>query len=216
MATIAETVTRICDDISRPESELAPFAQREVLSAITFYESKRLIFNERLLTVTLSQTHDYAYSFLVKNDTDVEDIIAIDDPIKATYSNREEAIWLEPWRDVWGQDQLGATTTVPSCWAHWNNRVWFHPAPNNNLVVRIPCHVRLTTLLSAAGLPTSNAWLTDGEELIRNRATRMVWTKKLQDLEMAGVYQTLETETYARMMQAASARHLTGRLAVNA
>ncbi len=215
MATIAETITRICDDISRPESELAPVAQREILSAITFYESKRLIFNERLLTVTLSQTSDYAYSFLVKNDVEVEDIIAIDDPIKATYSSREEAIWLESWRDLTAQDQLGVSTTIPSCWSHWNNGVRFYPKPNNNLVVTIEAHVRLTTLLSLAGLPTSNAWLTDGEELIRNRATRMVWTKKLQDLEMAGVYQTLETETYARMMQAASARQLTGRLAAN-
>jgi hypothetical protein len=215
MANFAETVTRICDDISRPESELGAFAGREILSAIAFYESKRLIFNERTLTVTLSQTSDYAYSFLVKNDPDVEDIIAIDDPIKALYAGREDSIWLEPWRDVWAYDQLGVSTTVPTCWSHFNNKVRFYPAPNNDLVVYIEAHVRLTTLLSASGLPTSNAWLTDGEELIRNRATRMVWTKKLQDMEMAGVYQTLETETYARMMQAASARHLTGRLAVN-
>jgi hypothetical protein len=215
MASIAETITRICDDISRPESEMAAVAQREILTAITFYESKRLTFNERTLVVTLSQTSDYAYSFLVKNDTDVEDIIAIDDPIKALYSNREDTIWLEPWRDLYALDQLGVSTTVPSCWSHWNNTVRFYPAPNNDLVVTIQAHVRLTTLLSASGLPTTNAWLTDGEELIRNRATRMVWTKKLMDMEMGSVYQTLETEAYARMMQAAGARHLTGRLAAN-
>jgi hypothetical protein len=213
MASLAETITRICDDISRPESELGAFAQREILTAITFYESKRLIFNERMLNVTLTpNVGEYPYTTLAASDPEVEDIIAIDDPIKALYSNREEPVWLEPWRDIFAADQGLLSTTIPSCWSHRNNTLYFYPRPNSALVVKIPCHVRLLSLNAA---PATNAWLTDGEELIRNRATRMVWAKKLQDMEMAGLYQNLETETYARMMQAAGARHITGRLAAN-
>ena len=213
MANIAETVTRICDDLSRPEGEIGDVVQREILSAISFYESKRLVFNERVVTASLSLTNQYSFSSLVANESGVEDIIAIDS-IKVSDGSREYELERSNWRDMFSLDSLAAAASFPDYWSTFNKTLRLYPTPNQTLTAYITAHVKLDTLLGASGA-TENAWLQEGEELIRTRATGMVLSRKLDDFEKATVYRAMETDALRRMLYDAHVGRSTGILSAN-
>ena len=213
MSTLAETVTRILDDLSRPEDELGDMARREILSAIGYYESSRLTFNERILTATLSATSAFAFSALVANDPEVEDIWAIDD-VKVLYSNRLIDVSMLPWRDYFAlTNNVMTTANFPDFYSTFNRTLYVYPVLSANIVASIPAHVKLVTLDGVTY--TTNAWLTEGEELIRSRACRMICQRKLDDFEKASMFKQLEDEAYKGMLADAATLQATGTLSPN-
>ena len=215
MATIQETVTRICDDMSRPESELGAIVQREILTAIRHYEHRRFTFNEMTLSPILLPGTEYPYSTLLgPASLSVEDIFAIDG-FGVTSNNRQYALYRENWPVVFDLDQLGTSSQIPSFYCTFEKKLTLYPRLSVTLSADIQAHVKLTTLLSRSGAPTTNAWLTDAEELIRNRATGMVLQKKLDEFEKAGLYRQMELDELARLQREAHVVQSTGKLAAN-
>lgn len=216
MATIQETVTRICDDMSRPESELGAIVEREILTAIRHYEHRRFTFNELILTPTLEPGQNvYTYAELIgPASLSVEDIFVID-AVKVTQNSRQFTLDRENYPRLFEKDMLGVTSTLPDWYATFAKTMLIYPQLSASLTAEIPAHVKLTTLLSLAGAPTTNAWLTDGEELIRNRATGMVLQKKLDEFEKAGLYRAMELDELARLQREAGTVQSTGKLAAN-
>jgi hypothetical protein len=213
MPTLAETVTRVLDDLSRPEDELGDIAQREILSAIAHYGSERFAFNERIITATISATNTYLFADLIgAASTSIADILRIDN-IKITYSGREYELEQENWPRLFQMDSIGTTASQPDFWATFNKSVRFYPTPNTSISAQITAHVRLTTLDGSTYV--ENEWLNEGEELIRSRACRMICMRKLDDFEKANMFMGLEADALKRLRQDAATVQSTGRLAAN-
>lgn len=211
MATLAETVTRICDDLSRPEDEIGSVVEREILSAIKYYAGFRFAFNERTVTFTLSATASYSFGAILANVTDVDDILQID-KVKVTINGtRTLTLEQENWLDLVALDQSGVSSGNPDYFAVYNKTLMVYPTPNANLTTDVSAHVLLTPLTSG----TENDWLLDGEELIRSRACRMVCARKLDDFEKAQVFTNLEREALRDLQHKADLLLATGELSPN-
>ena len=213
MPTLAETVTRVLDDLSRPFDELGDIAKREILSAIGYYESSRFTFNERILDATLSATSVFAFSALVANDPEVEDIWAIDG-VTVLYSSRFIVVEAVPWNRYF--EMVNNTTTTsnfPDFFTTYNRSMYVYPVLTGNIGAAIPAHVKLVTLDGITNI--TNAWLTEGEELIRSRACRMICQRKLDDFEKASMFKQPEDEAYKGLLADASVLQSTGMLSPN-
>ena len=213
MPTLAETVTRVLDDLSRPFDELGDMAQREILSAIGNYESSRFTFNERILTATLSATSVFAFSTLVANDPEVEDIWAIDQ-VKVLYATRFIDVEQVPWSRLFElTNNVTTTANFPDFYSTFNRSLYIYPVLTGDIQAAIPAHVKLVTLDGITNV--TNAWLTEGEELIRSRACRMICQRKLDDFEKAQMFKQLEDEAYKGLLADAAVLQSTGMLSPN-
>lgn len=213
MATLPETITRMCDDLSRPEEEMGSICLREILSAVAFYESHRFSFNERILNPVLSLTNSYTYASLIdaaNASLGVTDIYAIDQ-IKVQLSGRTAEVFRENWNSLFRIDQSIINASLPDFFATFNRSLRLYPKPNQTLTAEITAHVKLAVLTTAS----SNDWLVRGLELIRNRATRMVLAKKMDDFEKADVFKELEMAALRELNNEATVIQSTGMLASN-
>lgn len=211
MATLAQEVTKICDDLSRPEDEIGAVVEREILSAIKFYSSFRFAFNERTVTTTLSATASYSFGALLANSSGIDDLLQID-KIKVTINNsRTLTLEQENWSDLVALDQSGVSSGNPDFFAIYNKTLLVYPTPNTNLTTDVSAHVLLTPLTSG----DENEWLLEGEELIRSRACRMVCARKLDDFEKAQVFTNLEREALRQLQHKADLLLATGALSPN-
>lgn len=211
MATLAATVTRICDDLSRPEDEIGGVVEREILSAINHYSSTRFAFNERTIQTTLSATTSYSFGALLSNTTDVEDILKIDQVKVTVNGSRTLTLEEENWMRLNAIDQMNLSSGNPDFFAIYNRVMMVYPTPNIELPTEIAAHVLLPTLTST----DENAWLTEGEELIRSRACRMVCARKLDDFEKAQMFMVLEAEALRELTRRGALVQSTGILSPN-
>jgi hypothetical protein len=211
MATLAATVTRICDDLSRPEAEIGASVEREILSAVEHYSSERFAFNERTLQFTISSTDTYALADIVtaNANTEIAEILGVD-RVRVYVSSRY--ITLEPIGYAVLQNLRDSPTLLsgnPDYWAVFNKSVVFESVPNQVLTGYVEGLVKLAEL---SATNTENAWLTDGRELIAARAAAMVCRKKLVDTELAGAYTSIEMDEFDRLQQKATKLTASGKL----
>ena len=187
MATLAEIVTRVCDDLSRPETGnggIGNVVRRELLLAVRFYESNRLAFNERALVFTLSNTATYSFGAILANVTDVDQILSIDNVV-CEINGREYPLLKWQWDDMISIDRSAPSVQGnPDAYATWNRQMVFYPTPTT-LTAVCYAHVRLLPLDDSN---PSNEWTNEGEELIANRAAMMVCAKKLRNPQLADIY----------------------------
>ena len=209
MATLAETVTRICDDLSRPEDELGGIVEREILSAIKSYSNFRFAFNERKIDTTLSATAIYAFSDLIVNATGVADILKIDQ-IKVDISGRSFTLEETNWEYLNAMDNAGVTGN-PDFFAAYNKSLYVYPTPTTAISTTVYAHVLLTTLTSA----DENDWLLEGEELIRSRVCKEILLRKLDDFEKGQVFANIEIEALRTLARKANNIQAIGTLAAN-
>lgn len=209
MATLAETVTRICDDLSRPEDELGGIVEREILSAIKSYSNFRFAFNERKIDTTISATNVYTFADLLVNATGVSDILKIDQ-IKVNLSGRTFTLEEENWESLNAMDNSGVTGN-PDFFAAYNKSLYVYPTPNTEIPTSIYAHVLLTPLTSG----DENDWLLEGEELIRSRVCKEVLLRKLDDFEKGQVFANIEVEALRILARKTNNLHAIGTLAAN-
>lgn len=213
MANLAETITRICDDLSRPDSEMSEVAQREILSAIKYYDGYRFAFNERVLDFTFSATNTYLFYTLVQNDTGLSAVMEIDD-VKVIYNSHEYMLERLDWKTFYDLDKYGTTATIPDYWSVYNQRLFLYPTPQgSSLSAEITAHVKLVELDGATVV--ANAWLDQGEELIRSRACKMICLRKLDDFEKGNMFSNLEAEALKSLFHESSRKHQSGILRSN-
>jgi hypothetical protein len=210
MATLAETVTRICDDLSRPEAEIGASVEREILSAIEHYSSERFAFNERILQFTISSTDTYALADIVTSyaDTTIAEILE-PDRVRVYVSSRYLTLEKVGYGVLQDLRDSPVITGNPDYWAVFNKSVIFESTPNQVMTGYLEGHVRLAPL-DATNI--ENAWLQEGRELISARAAAMVARKKLQDMEQASSYTSIEIDELDRLQQRASKLTGSGKL----
>jgi len=203
---------RIADELFG-RTDLTTQIQTAIQSALTFWQRRKFFFNEGIDTsiTTVSGTQSYAVPSGFQGN----------DSLTITYSN-----YPYPMDKItWDQFRIYAinaaqSPSVPECWAYYADQIWLYPTPNGAYLLSLAETKNLGAL--SAGSDT-NAWMVEGEELIRGRAKADVLINILHDqaataeragLAMAGeyFYSIAEQIAYCSLMGISTMKMSSGRL----
>jgi hypothetical protein len=187
MTTYLVMQARIADDLVR--DDLANQIKNAINDAIKTWEGIRLTFNERkYLITTVAGTEYYdlvAPTLTLIDGTAVgtgETILEFDD-VRATVNN----FWypLTPRTQQWftrNSAPANVYTGQPDSYTIFNNQIRFFPIPAAAYPINIDGLARLSpNPLSADG--DSNAWMIEGEQLIRQQAKYLIYRDIVRDAE---------------------------------
>lgn len=183
---------RIADELAR--SDLTSQIKLAILSAITNYQRERFYFNEsRSLTFsTVDSQEFYTSSDLasIPNLIDIDEII-----FTQNSTNRYPLLRATMEQLDWWSINPTSTTSLPTNFCYYAQQIRLYPIPNGVYTVRIESTVRLTPDPLSLDADT-NAWMTDGEEMIRQRAKADINCNVIRDPDCLS-----EARGFAQMSQ---------------
>lgn len=188
MTTYATMRNRITDEFVN-ESLTTAQVNLAIQAAINHYQRERFYFTEsRAQTFTTVASQEFYTS---SDNTNIPNLSIIDEltiTINGVRSPLRERNW--EWIDTVSNT---TNTSQPTDYCYYGQQIRLYPIPDAAYTVRISGLIRLTTL-SADG--DSNAWMTDGEELIRARAKWDLAVNILHAPELADAATALEQRAY--------------------
>ena len=191
MTTYGIMQARIADDFVN-ESITTAQIKNAIQSSIASYENTLLYFNQKI--ATFSTTNDEYYG-----STDLADIpniirIRSAEISNGTYYTPLEAVDFNVIDDA----QSGSVLGQPYWFSTFAQQIRLYPMPNAVFTVRLSYNYKFATLVDDAD---TNAWMTDGEELIRQAAKRRLALDILHSDKMAERCQILENEALDGLRQ---------------
>lgn len=155
-------------------------------TAIRHHERERFYFNQKIFTFATVAAQEY---YTLTDAADIATFLQVDSQYLTSGSTRYPINVTDFATMDAAQD--GLTTGRPTNWAFFAQKFRLYPIPDAAYTVTVAGHYRLTT----ATLPAdTNAWLDDAEELIRQRAKRILAidiTKELTDAQAAEALETM-------------------------
>ena len=204
MSTFGNMIDRIADELDR--TDLTTQIQKAIQTAIDRYERKRFYFNEaRSLTFNTVDGQEFYTS---SDASDIPNLLFIDN-VKLTVSGSDK-IDLErvPYSELeHDSSNLTVDEGQPTSYAYFAKQLRLYPIPNAAYAVRVSGVFSLSDLSATAD---TNAWMTDGEALIRSRAKRELLTHVIRDAEGAQAMAQAEAEELQSLIQATNARSSSG------
>lgn len=202
MTTYGVMQDRIADELAR--TDLASNIRQAIQSAIRHYERKPFFFNETRSTLS---TSDGAFSYSTSDFAFLDKMVEIYSATIEVSTNRYQLAERD-WEYI---DALRSNTTSnkgdPTDFAYYGKQLYVYPTPNaaRNIIM---AYVEKATTLSAT--TDTNYWMTEGEELIRARATRKIYAEVIKDTDNAGVWAAHEQEALQDLMAETESRQMTG------
>lgn len=197
MTTYADMYGRILNELTR--SDLTSQAKNSIQSAISFYEDTPFWFNDEIATAsTTASTEYYALPSDFRRDRSLTCTVNGNAyPLK-----RRSQKTLDNWF-------INSTnyTGYPSDYAIYKEQFRLYPIPNGTYTLTLSYVKQLSTLSADAD---TNAWMVEGEELIRSRAEYDLCMRVLKKPDWASLYKGLETEVLDNLKSASIPFQLTG------
>lgn len=190
MADLAALKARIVSEVNR--SDLTTNIADAITTAIAFYRSKRLEFNEQQATFsTVAGQQAYTTSAI---PTD----IAAFDSVQITVSGR--ILKLDPMPLGELQTLTTATTLrgIPSRFAWYSQQILFYPIPDAIYTASLSYLQR--DAAPANDADGSTAWTNVAEPLIRACAKKLIYRDVTRDPEGEAGAQRAEDEAYAMLL----------------
>ena len=213
MSTFGTMKTRIADEIVR--DDLSAQIANAVLSAIAIWAPTRFHFNEkRYLINTVVDQEYYALSSLTNTDGSAigtgETLIEVDS-FTLTYNDQPYVLddRTQQWID---REQAPAATYTgqPAFFGFFGDQIRLAPIPDAAYVGTISGLAQLSTLSAEAD---SNAWMTEGEGLIRAQAKIMLYRDIVRDMEGVSLAKDALAEAYGPLERKMAAKATTGLIA---
>lgn len=164
MSTYLEMRTRIADEID--DDGIDAQIGKAILTAIEYYARTRFFFNQK--TFTFSTVADQEL-YTLSDAADIATFLEIDASYFTSSGNRYPIYPVS--HATIDAEQTGTITGRPATWAYFAQKIRLFPIPDAVYVVTVSAHYRLTALSADAD---TNVWTTDAEELIRQRAKRIL------------------------------------------
>jgi hypothetical protein len=136
--------------------------QSAILSAVAHYARERFYFNQKTNTFSTVANQEYYSS---SDFTDLPNLVEIDG-MTATIGSTKlpvKKMDFEPINDA----QSSAVVGFPRYYTYYKQNLRLYPIPDAVYTMTVAYLYKLTALSAGSD---SNAWTTDAEELIRNRA----------------------------------------------
>jgi hypothetical protein len=182
MSNLTTMIERISDELD--DDGLSDQIQRAINTAIRYYSSRRFFFTERTFTFTTVAAQE---SYDIDDAADIDTFLEVQDSYVTSNSIRYQVTPTD--YPSLSAAQSGSATSRPTNWAFFARSFYLYPIPDAAYTVTISGHCRLVTLDDDN--PT-NAWMTDGEELIRQRAKRILAMDVTKEPSDAQAAQALE------------------------
>ena len=196
MATYLETQTRIANELSR--SDLTAEIKLAILTSIEYYKRRRFWWNESTTTdVTVAST---AYVAL---PTDLVELDMLQITIGSNITELDKRSYDEivTWR-------ANSSAGQPTDFALYQNRVELYRVPDDVYTLTFHYVKQLTTLSADAD---TNTWLTEGEELIRCHAKKILYVHNLRNTAAGQDMQAMEDQVLLRLESHNQRRTATGK-----
>ena len=200
MASYSDMQARIQDELKRPD--LSAQIRLAIKSAINYYEDKRFWFNEARAYRNTVDGQEY---YGLPDDFLQADIIPLTttgytyEMIPRTYQYLERVQGNDNWK------------SRPTDWALYDKQLRLYPIPNDTYRVDIS-YVKQLEDVSATG--SENAWMNEGEELIRMHAKIDVMMNVIRGdaLKEAAFLRPYEDSVLGRLLSQSTSRRTTGRI----
>lgn len=199
---------RIADEMARGDLSVSATAvQSSVISAIARLERKRFVFNEFYdKTLTASGT------FAPLSQMAIVPVIV--DSIKIVSGSRDYPITRRSWDELNSID-AGSYTGSPDYWAIQGQNIRLYPPPASDTVCKLAGVQKLTDISAAAATTATNAWMTDGEEMVRLLAKSMLFRDYVRNPQAAGYFESESARAERELMREQRAMVGVGRLRVS-
>lgn len=206
MTTFGTMRDRIADELDR--ADMTTQIEREIKSAIQHYDKQRFWFNEvrNVSFATVDGTEYYGSSA----DSDIPNLLFIDTlrvAITATDKYDLERVPFQELNSI--SDSITADEGQPTKYAYYAKQIRLYPIPDASYSIYGAGVMYLGDLSVSAD---TNAWMTDGEELIRARAKWSILNHVIRDREAAGDMKAIEKEELDALIAATNSRKATGRI----
>jgi len=200
MSDFGTVRNRILSDLNRTSSnDLTSTAETEINSAIAFYEKRRFWFLEgRTSTYTVDGQEYYA----------LPDDFRDDDSLVVNASGTTYPLIKRPYSVLESWYTQSTSKGTPSDYAIYDEQIRLYPIPNGAYQMTLSYYKELPTLSAASD---TNAWMTEGEGLIRARVEWVLNVRKLHDYDAAQACRELEAEELAQHERITRARLMTGK-----
>lgn len=164
MTTYVTMRSRIAEELTDSAITTAHI-NAAIQSAIKHYERKPFYFNQKKASTfsTVASQEYYTSSDLA----DIPYIVQIDSFVIGSYKSTVRPVHHAEIEAT----QSGSITAQPNAYAYFNQKIRLFPIPDAVYTATLAYIYRLDAL-SADG--DTNAWMTDGEELIRQSAKRIL------------------------------------------
>jgi hypothetical protein len=160
MATLGETVSRIREDLDRG-SDYDSRIKRAVAEAIRYYRSKRVGWNLKRAYATLTSGNEYVS---LPSDWIEADLLRLDQEDRRDVLEEVTYDWIDD------ENQYALTRGRPYKYAIQNRTLRFYPTPDQTYTLMFSFQYELKDVSMSASDGVTNAWLDEGEELIRKHA----------------------------------------------
>ncbi len=201
MSTFGAMKTRIADEIAR--SDLSTQIGLAIKSAIADYEDERFNFNETRATMsTVAGTEFY----------DMPSNLIKDDSLRVNLNGNEYDMNEVSYEYIEQNQVNNSYQGFPYQYAKYQEKFRFYPIPNAVYVVTLSYMKKLAALSAD---DDTNAWMTDAEELIRQRAKWDLYTNLIQDFSIADRMKSAEIRAHKTLRNKSNAKTTTGRFLPN-
>ncbi len=211
MTNLVTMKTRISDELVR--DDLSSQIASAIAEAIKDHEGTRFFFNEkrfRLVTVADQEYYDLATALTNTDETTLsagEGLIEID---SVTILDSGEAYTMndrtQQAADRW---QSLTTTGTPCDYALFGDQLRLMPIPDAVYTITISGLARLKTLSADSD---TNAWMTEGEALIRHRAKKLIYRDVVRDPDGKALADEAEAEALMKLERKTAAKVGVGRI----
>jgi hypothetical protein len=185
--TYVDMQTRIADDLVDTAVTTAQI-KNAILTAVSDYDSARFFFNQKTATFSTVAAQEYYTTAAL---SDIPNIVSIDSAL-ITYSGYKSQLVAVDYSTM-DAEQDGTITSAPYWYAYYGQQIRLFPIPDAVYTVTLSYLYKFTTLSADSD---TNAWMTDGEEMIRQAAKRRLALDTLRDPELAAICKSLEEDAY--------------------
>lgn len=208
MSTYGVMTDRIEDEIL--DTGIRANVLAAIQTAIKQVQYQRFWFNEETgLLFTTSSSQEY-YSTLASPPANVDmGNLLIVDSVRINTSGAMEQMRRSTWNEIETLNSISTITGTPNRYVYYDQQMRLSPRPNASLTVEISGVIRLPTLSASTD---TNAWMTDGELLIRNLAKAHIYAHVKGDDAQAQKFLSLADAEQMRLKVETVKRIQTGRV----
>jgi hypothetical protein len=207
--TLGDILDRMADETRYSGSDERTIFKLCVQDAIAHYEVEEFWWNQsRTVTFNTVAAQEYYSS---SDNASIPYILDFDAVTITRSSTDKYTLYKTEWDLIEYKNADAQSTSIPSEYAYWNQQIRFYPVPDAAYAVRIAGLFKLTALSADAD---TNAWVTlgEGEELIRNHAEGLFYSKYVRDDDNATRAINLAQVAYQRLRESTNRRVRTGEI----
>ena len=188
MATFGSTITRILSDLNR--GDISDRAKTAIVEAIDFYAARRFAFNTTRSSTSTQTAVEYIS--LPTNWVELDYLRLEEDGNQTTVLDEKNTDWM----DERGTGSADLGEPVAYAISQRSLRLW--PIPDASYSIQLSYQCLLPEVSISASADATNAWLTEGFQVIYNHAMAdLLGTYIRGDEAIAGAAVHQEREQYA-------------------